>query len=330
MASAFFSYSHTDEQLRNELEVHLAMLKREGIIDTWHDRRIVAGENIDRAIDERINWDDIILLLVSPSFLDSAYCFDIELKRAMERHETGEAVVIPVILRPCDWTRAPFGKLLALPTDGRPVTRWPDKDEAYLDIAQGIRRAAEHIGRDKVRPAPSPTLAAPRPSEPSQTIGSTGVTPAAETTRSSNLRLAKTFTQREKDQFTEEAFRYIALYFQNSLAELGKRDAGFEGVFRDIDNGRFTASIYHNGDAVARCTVYEGGPFGGGIYYAQGENRGNNSYNESLSVDADDQTLFLRSLGMSSMGHGHVQKLSLEGAAELFWSLLIGPLQGRR
>lgn len=329
MASVFFSYSHADEQLRNELEVHLAMLKREGIIDTWHDRRIDAGENIDHAIDERINRDDIILLLVSSSFLDSAYCFDVELERAMARHEAGEAVVIPVILRPCDWTRAPFGKLLALPTDGRPVTRWPDKDEAYLDIVQGIRRVAERIGGDKVRPAPSPTLPARRASEASQTTGRTGV-PNGEVPRSSNLRLAKTFSQREKDQFAEEAFRYIALYFENSLAELGRRNPGFEGVFRNIDNSRFTATIYRNGDAVARCTVFEGGPFGGGICYAEGENRGNNSYNESLSVEADDQMLFLRSFGMSHMGQGQAQKLSLEGGAELFWSLLIAPLQGRR
>ncbi|MDF4024652.1 toll/interleukin-1 receptor domain-containing protein [Luteibacter sp. PPL201] len=330
MASVFFSYSHADEQLRNELEVHLAMLKREGIIDTWHDRRIEAGENLDRSIDERINRDDIILLLVSSSFLDSAYCFDVELERAMARHEAGDAVVIPVILRPCDWTHAPFGKLLALPTDGRPVTRWPDRDEAYLDIVRGIRRVAERIGGGKVPPAPSPTVPATHAPVPSQTTGRPGPRYAGEGPRSSNLRLAKTFTQREKDQFMEEAFRYIALYFENSLAELGRRNAGFEGTFRSIDNSRFTASIYRNGDAVARCTVYEGGPFGGGIYYAQGENRGNNSYNESLSVGADDQMLFLRSLGMSHVGQGQAQKLTLEGGAELFWSLLIAPLQGRQ
>ncbi|WP_036142147.1 toll/interleukin-1 receptor domain-containing protein [Luteibacter sp. 9135] len=330
MASVFFSYSHADEQLRNELEVHLAMLKREGIIDTWHDRRIEAGENIDRAIDERINEDNIILLLVSPSFLDSAYCFDVELKRAMARHDAGEAVVIPIILRPCDWTHAPFGKLLALPTDARPVTRWPDRDEAYLDIVRGIRRVAERIAGDQVQTTASSAPPVMRDLASSQTIDRAGPMHAGEGPRSSNLRLARTFTQREKDQFTEEAFRYIALYFENSLAELGKRNFGFEGIFRSIDNGRFTASIYHNGDAVARCTVYEGGDFGSGIYYAQGENRGNNSYNESLSVDADDQMLFFRSFGMSSIGQGQAQKLSHEGAAELLWGLLIAPLQGRR
>lgn len=118
MPSVFFSYSHADEELRNQLEKQLAMLRRQGVIETWHDRRIGAGENIDQAIDAHINSDEIILLLVSPDFIASDYCYEIEMKRAMERHLAGEAIVIPVILRPCDWHHAPFGKLNASPRDG--------------------------------------------------------------------------------------------------------------------------------------------------------------------------------------------------------------------
>ena len=141
----FYSYSHKDEELRNQMATNLAMLKREGVIKEWHDRGISAGQVWDGEIDLHLQSADIILLLVSPDFLASDYCYDIEVRKAMERHATGEARVIPIILRPCDWTSAPFGKVQALPKDTKPVTRWDDVDEAFLDIAKGIRRAAEEI-----------------------------------------------------------------------------------------------------------------------------------------------------------------------------------------
>lgn len=124
MASLFFSYSHSDERLRDQLEKQLSMLKRQEVIETWHDRRIGAGAEIDQSISEHVENDDVILLLVSPDFLASDYCYDKEMQRAMQRHDAGSAVVIPVILRACEWHGAPFGKLLATPTDGRPVTQW--------------------------------------------------------------------------------------------------------------------------------------------------------------------------------------------------------------
>ena len=143
MPNVFFSYCHADEVLRDQLEKQLAMLKRQGVIDSWHDRRIDAGQEIDAAIDEHINSDEIILLLVSPDFIASDYCYNIEMARAMERHNAKEAIVIPVILRACDWHHAPFGKLLGTPQDGKPVTLWPDRDEALLQVAKEVRKAAE-------------------------------------------------------------------------------------------------------------------------------------------------------------------------------------------
>ena len=145
MATLFFSYSHADEGLRDQLETQLAMLKRQGIIETWHDRRIVAGENLDHAIGAHVENDDVVLLLVSPDFLASDYCYDVEMMRAMERHAAGEAVVIPVILRACDWHAAPFGKLMATPTDGRPITQWPDRDQAFLEVAKAVRAAVKKL-----------------------------------------------------------------------------------------------------------------------------------------------------------------------------------------
>lgn len=321
MPTVFFSYSHADEDLRDQLEKQLAMLKRQGVIETWHDRRIGAGQELGQVIDDHINSDDIILLLVSPDFIASDYCYDIEMKRAMERHEAGEAIVIPVILRACDWHHAPFGKLLGTPKDGKPVTQWPDRDEAFLQVARSVRDAAGRISGSQAPatvkdPSPKATV---RQSDASQSITSP---------RSSNLRLSKTFTQRDKDHFKAETFEYIARYFENSLAELQARNPGFEGVFRRVDANRFFATIYKDGKDVARATVYMGGMLGG-INYLQGESDSSNSSNESLSVGADDQMLFLTSMGMSSFGREHDRKMSQEGAAELLWGLVIEPLQRR-
>lgn len=137
----FFSYSHRDEGLRNELEKHLSILKRQGKIDTWYDREIEAGTERQTEIEQHLNQADIILLLISADFLGSDYCYDVEVKRAMERHEQGGARVIPVILRPVDCSGTPFSKLQSLPKDANPVTSWLNQDEAFLDIAQGIRKA---------------------------------------------------------------------------------------------------------------------------------------------------------------------------------------------
>lgn len=319
MPTVFFSYSHADEDLRDQLEKQLAMLKRQGVIETWHDRRIGAGQELGQVIDDHINSDDIILLLVSPDFIASDYCYDIEMKRAMERHEAGEAIVIPVILRACDWHHAPFGKLLGTPKDGKPVTQWPDRDEAFLQVARSVRDAAGRISGSQApatvkNPSPKATV---RQSDASQSITSP---------RSSNLRLSKTFTQRDKDRFKAETFEYIARYFENSLAELQARNPGFEGVFRRVDANRFFATIYKDGKDVARATVYMGGMLGG-INYLQGESNSSNSSNESLSVGTGDQMLFLTSMGMSSFGREHDRKLSQEGAAELLWELTIDTLQ---
>lgn len=141
----FFSYSHRDEDLRDELSKHLSILKRQGVIHEWHDRQIPAGSEWKEAIDDRMNQAQVILLLISSDFLASDYCHEIEMKRALERHDNKEAIVIPIILRSCDWQGALFGKLQALPKDAKPVTKWPDKDEAFTSVAQGIRKVIEGL-----------------------------------------------------------------------------------------------------------------------------------------------------------------------------------------
>ncbi len=144
-AEIFYAYAREDEDLRDELEKHLRMLEREGVITSWHDRKIGAGKEWEGEIDTHLNTARVILLLISSDFVDSDYCWDVEVKRAMERHEAGEARVIPVILRPVDWKGALFGKLQVLPTDAKPVTSWANQDEAFLDVARGIRAAVTEL-----------------------------------------------------------------------------------------------------------------------------------------------------------------------------------------
>lgn len=141
----FYSYAHADERLRDLLEQHLSSLRREGLIINWHDRQIIAGMDWAHTIDAHLNSASVILLLVSPDFINSDYCYGIEMQRAMERHMSKGALVIPIILRPVDWQHAPFARLQALPTGAQPVTEWTNRDKAFLDVATGIRRAVEDL-----------------------------------------------------------------------------------------------------------------------------------------------------------------------------------------
>lgn len=146
----FFSYSHKDELWRDELAKHLSLLVRQGVISEWHDGRMLPGDEWEAEISENINKARIILLLISADFIASDHCFGKEMMLAMTKHEEGSAKVIPIILRSCLWRETPFGKLQALPRDGKPVTTWDNQDEAFLNIAEGIRLACQEL---KVPPA---------------------------------------------------------------------------------------------------------------------------------------------------------------------------------
>lgn len=311
MAKLFFSYSHKDEALRDELEAHLSLLRRDGTIETWHDRRITAGQEFKGKIDVSLEAADIILLLVSSDFLNSDYCFDVEMRRALERHESNAAHVIPVILRSCEWHSAPFGHLLAAPRDGKAVTSWPDRDEAFTNVASMIRVALKREGE--------------RPSPPKPTISRQVAAEAV--IRSSNLRIAKKFSEADRDSFAAEAFEFLAKFFESSLNEIAARNPGIEGRFRRLDTNRFTSIAYSGGAARARCKITLGGFAGNdSISYSNNDQTSDTSMNEWLRVDADDQRLFLKGGGMALRGRKS-DKLTFEGAAEYYWEIFIEPLQ---
>jgi hypothetical protein len=140
--TVFTSYSHRDEEMRQSLERHLSSLVREDIIELWADRAVDAGGKWAESIDSRLEHSDVVLLLISDNFLSSDYCYDVEMKRAIERHDNGDAVVVPVILKPSDWQTSPFARFQALPRHAKPITTWRNRNDAFADVAKEIRRLA--------------------------------------------------------------------------------------------------------------------------------------------------------------------------------------------
>jgi internalin A len=141
----FCSYSHKDESYRNDLETHLKILQRRNVIDSWSDRLIGPGDEWKESIDENLQRADIIVLLISADFMSSDYCYEIEMKAALKRHDEGKASILPIIVRDVVWKNAPFAKLQALPKEALPVSQWPDKDSAWRNVAEDIERLAEQI-----------------------------------------------------------------------------------------------------------------------------------------------------------------------------------------
>jgi hypothetical protein len=264
MATVFFSYSHKDEELRDRLEQSLVMLVRQGLIEAFHDRRIPPGDELDPAISAELDRAEVILFLLSTDFLSSRYCHDVELQRALERAERGEAKIIPIVLRPCEWQESVLGKFMALPRDGKPVTKFADLDDAFLEIAKGLRAALASTPRGG-----TPNRPEARPGLPGPSGGAPKARPGP---RSSNLHISKKFTQLDKDRFKHDAYEFIARYIEGSLAELQARNPGVEGVFRPISADEFTAHVYRNGQKAGFCRVYMGSDtVGGGIAYAGSE-----------------------------------------------------------
>ncbi len=138
--NVFYAFAEEDEGLRERLDVHLAVLKREGLIEPWHHGLLVPGVEWSAESRRRLDAADIVLLLVTADFLASSRGWEVEMSRALERHQAGEARVVPVIVRPCDWKSTPLAKLQAVPKDAIPVTRWADPEDAWVDVAQRIRK----------------------------------------------------------------------------------------------------------------------------------------------------------------------------------------------
>ena len=151
----FICYASKDEGLLKELKIHLTRLERDGLITLWYDQHIGPGTEYKSEIGQHLNEAKIILLLVSQDFIASEYCWEKELPRALERHERGEARVVPVIVRPADWEEGKLGGFPVLPKNARPITLWEYQDEAWQSVAKGLRKIVnelENLNRELGQP----------------------------------------------------------------------------------------------------------------------------------------------------------------------------------
>ena len=139
----FYCYAREDKALRDELEIHLAGLKRQYNLTHWSDREITPGADWEQTIDEHLKTADIILLLISPHFVASDYCYGKEMQQALERYEEGSSCAIPILLRPTYWEDMPFSSIQLLPTDAEPITNWANRDKAFHDVAKGVGTAVK-------------------------------------------------------------------------------------------------------------------------------------------------------------------------------------------
>jgi hypothetical protein len=136
----FISYSHKDERLKSDLQAHLGSLQREGRIEFWHDREIMPGSHWESVIDDHLEGADVIILLVSADFISSNYCWGVEVARALELHKKRSAIVVPVLVRPVSWEATPLRQFQALPIDGRAVSTWQNRNNAWKQVVEGMKR----------------------------------------------------------------------------------------------------------------------------------------------------------------------------------------------
>lgn len=168
----FLSYAHEDEELMNDVRRQLVGYDRRNVIRKYFDRMIPAGKQWKDAIDADLRRADVILLVISPYFLESDYCYDTEMPEALRRHDNGDARVIPIILTTCLWQEEPFGKLQALPRDAKPLDTWPNRNEGAANVAEGIMRVVKELiqaSADESRPSRSKKRPKKAPKFPHQT-----------------------------------------------------------------------------------------------------------------------------------------------------------------
>lgn len=302
----FISYSHRDQAALERLHTHLAPLRDGGLIDTWFDRRILAGERIDAEIDKELEACDLFLMLVSPDFLASDYCVNREMRRALERHRDDAAHVVPIIVEPCDWLSSPLRELKALPLDGKPISEWTNPNNAYLDVVRELRRILE------TRKAAVPPMGRATFSE--ETNETRPVAPS--------YRVQRDFDEIDRSEFREVAFAAIRDYFQQRIDEIDTI-SDLRGRFVPRGPSSFGCTIVNRARVLNRGTAHitvhckNGGLGLGDIYYSFSENADPNSANGIFNIESDEYEMYLS--GMMPFGSAR-ERLTPEEAAERLWA----------
>jgi len=294
----FISYSHRDEGVVERLITHMAALKREGVVQEWYDRKITAGSILDEAILGELEDSDLVLLIVSPDFIASDYCYERELARAREKAKSGELLIVPVIAEPCDWLGL-LGDLKAIPKDGKPISEWTSQNTALLDVVQELRRIVEAVPRSKTRVVEQHETTIQGPQK---------------------YKVKRQFDEIDKAEFIENSFAEIRSYFEGASAEIEALD-GIKARFTSVSDSEFACRIVNqniaNGRAFISVRCRSGGRhFSGDIDYSNSENASGNSSNGGFSVQADDYSLAW--VGRISFS-GSERTMSTKEVAEVLW-----------
>jgi hypothetical protein len=288
---AFISYSHRDEPMLERLHTHLALLRREGGIADWYDRQIIAGGHIDREVSTQLESSQIFLALVSPDFLNSNYCYEKEMIRAIERHAGGEIVIVPIVLEPCDWLASPLKEFKAVPKDGKPISQWTNANAAWLEVVTELRRLVTSMSTANPRVAQEKSVS----------------TPEVASKLASKYRLKKTFDRIDRDDFRGEAFETIRDFFEKSVKEIdGVED--LRARYQSMGANAFTCTVINRlvkagRGGEAHITVHSS-PRAvlGEIYYSFEAHAAPNTANGGFGIEHDEYQLFLRADDFSNSG----------------------------
>jgi len=304
VGKVFISYSHRDEKALDRLHTHLAMLRREGLVETWYDREILAGQDIDREIGTNLRDSEIFIALTSADFLASNYCYEREMKTALERHEAGSLVVVPVIVEACDWKASPLGKLKALPKDGKPISTWTNEAVAYLDVVTELRRI---LGKKSSKILTNIDAQSDGPT-------STSTQPPR------RYRIKKEFDAIDRAEFAKAAFDRIREYFQQSVNEINQIGEPLRALFEKMNESAFTCTVLNKASRNLEASItfhLQGKRSFGDIIYSFSHRAADNTANGHIQIEADEYEQFLTLDGFR--GSSQKERLSAEEAAEQVW-----------
>lgn len=303
---AFISYSHKDENYLERLKVHLAQMKREGIIAEWTDKEIHAGSSLDNEINNALATSEIFLALVSPDYIASNYCYEKEFETAQKMQDEDQLMIVPIIVEPCDWQKTPFGKLKALPKDGKAISEWTNPNNAFLNVIEELRRltvAKTFSSNELLNVAPSQVVR--------------------------NYKVKKNFSEVDKYNFKEISYEEIKNYFRASITELDSLE-NLQARFTNEDKGFFTCLISNRANNQSSFLTVQAGSDGqrhfGDLSYSFSEQIITNSIQmgKVFKIDNDDYEQFWTK---SSQGFGFssqsTSRLTAHQVAEEIWNEFI-------
>ncbi len=307
MSKIFISYSHVDEEVLERLHTHMAILKRDGKIVSWYDKNILAGDDLDSSIKDALNDSDIFLAIISPDYLNSNYCYEKEFEVALEMQKSGDILIIPIIAEPCDWKSSPFGKMKAIPKDGKPIKEWTNQNNAFLNIIDELRLLLE----------------AKQFSNKKEKINGTNAQ-----VQTKNYKVKRDFTEVDRLNFRDESFEIIRKYFEESLEEINGVEQ-IQSRFVDNEKKSFTCLISNRAkvDSKGYMSIFISldNNFGrSDLSYSLSERPASNviQLDKSFTIDHDDYELFWSFRNSYSSQKKEV--LSAVKIAEKLWLEFIG------